>query len=500
MMRLLIIALSCTTPLHALAFCPADRQDFMWDTWLYIRPDGKILLNYLVKHHPPVYRWNAVSTAISSDGAHFVDHGVAITKDCANATSDCAVWLGSGSVWPLLPNASSSSSDDDDDEYVMNYSQQYDCGGGDCQAIFFATSRDLLKWTPVAPDAQRHGGNVFQLDTRYYQSVGGRWDCIAVLPRPEGGYYGYWTATPKNVSGGAGFGFSSDGLHWSALPTPGPNAPGEVGGVCQLSGRIFMTYRHGLLYEATNVTGPFAATKSNTAFLTGGGVAFPRLWGQIYTHRADLCLISHQHVNRKTIYAGLIKRAVLGKDGVLRASWWEKNNLLKGPQLAVASSAHTYHRTDCVDECLSSGLWLEGTVNGSEGVPSGLWLETTDASGGVAFLVNVSTGGAITFLLGQQSAPGVWVAGKAPFRIDHAMARTGADPPNSWRLVMRNAWSAEGMVEFYVDDIVSVPYTVDGALTGVFAPLGGATVGAVHRLTLPQQQLDHNAPELELEV
>ena len=29
------------------------------------------------------------------------------------------------------------------------------CGGGHCQAIFFATSTDLVSWAPVAPDAPR---------------------------------------------------------------------------------------------------------------------------------------------------------------------------------------------------------------------------------------------------------------------------------------------------------------------------------------------------------
>ena len=96
---------------------------------------------------------------------------------------------------------------------------QYDCGGGNCQSIFFSTSRDLINWTPVAPDAQEKGGLVFKYNTTEYKQ-GGRWDCIAVLPRPGGGYYGYWTATP-NKDGGAGFGQSDDGLHWTTLPSPG---------------------------------------------------------------------------------------------------------------------------------------------------------------------------------------------------------------------------------------------------------------------------------------
>ena len=80
---------------QALIFTPADHADKMWDTWLYKNPNGGWLMNYLVKHHSG--RWNAVSTALSVDGVHYADLGVSIRKDCANKT-DCAVWLGSGSV------------------------------------------------------------------------------------------------------------------------------------------------------------------------------------------------------------------------------------------------------------------------------------------------------------------------------------------------------------------------------------------------------------------
>ena len=127
---------------YGLAFCPMDRSDQMWEcaapiimrsglpthsyplptafaccsTWLYRMPSGGWLLNYLVKHHSS--SWNAVSTALSTDGVHFSDAGVGILKDCANATDDCAVWLGSGSVWKRLSGA-----DQEVEEYIMNFSQ-----------------------------------------------------------------------------------------------------------------------------------------------------------------------------------------------------------------------------------------------------------------------------------------------------------------------------------------------------------------------------------------
>lgn len=64
-------------------------------------PSGGWLLNYLVTttttRVPPNPQgapgWNGVSSALSTDGAHFADVGVGIIKDCANATDDCARWL-----------------------------------------------------------------------------------------------------------------------------------------------------------------------------------------------------------------------------------------------------------------------------------------------------------------------------------------------------------------------------------------------------------------------
>ena len=96
------------------------------------------------------------------------------------------------------------------------------------------------------------------------------------------GLYGYWTASPSG--GGAGFGESDDGLHWTTLPTPGPNIRAEVGGLCQLGGRTFMTFDAGHLFSAATPTGPFAAERDNFEFFgQEGGSAFARLWGALYT-------------------------------------------------------------------------------------------------------------------------------------------------------------------------------------------------------------------------
>lgn len=533
-MRALVSA-SLVTVASGLAFSPSDRRNHMWDTWLYRSGNGW-LLNYLVLDDTAVLPpgtsngvWNGVSTASSVDGVHWADFGVSIRKDCIDK-DDCAGWLGSGSVWKKTDAGSGG------ELYVMNYSQEYDCEGSNCQTIFFATSSDLINWTPLAPDAKTKGGLVFRVpanSTDYRK--GGRWDCITVLPRPAGGYYGYWTASPSPSHSspaycgggacGAGFGVSDDGLHWRALPTPGPAVAGEVGGVALVGERTFMTFDGGHLYEAPSPSGPFVPSAKNHAFLTQEGrLFFARLWGSPYTQEAGLVLITHQQVNRGfsarntgSIYAGLVKRAVLDPtDGVLRAQWWSQNDALRGSALAVravtvdsgiplAPSGALLTTTACVGVCLTSGLWLEGSIAPSnESTIAGIWLQLDQHNG---FIMAIATGaidsntdarpagatyhaaasaggGAQPFILGATDAAGNW--SQTPLQIDRSMETRSASP-SSWRLVARNAWSGEAMAEFYVDDVLALPFTLPGGLTGAFAAVGGLTIRAAHRLTLPTQ-------------
>ena len=72
-----------------------------------------------------------------------------------------------------------------------------------------------------------------------------------------------------------------------------------------------------------------------------------------------------------------------------------------------------------------------------------------------------------------------------PLVIDRGVRRAVA-ASSKWRAVARNAWSAEGMVEFYVDDVLTLPFTMPGALTGRFATTGGSLLREAHRLNLPQ--------------
>ena len=42
------------------------------------------------------------------------------------------------------------------------------------------------------------------------------------------------------------------------------------------------------------------------------------------------------------------------------------------------------------------------------------------------------------------------------------------------------------MVEFYVNDVLSLPFTLGSSLTGAFEAVRGGAVSAAHRLTLPE--------------
>eukprot|EP01052_Picozoa_sp_SAG31_P025423 SAG31_NODE_2227_length_6148_cov_5.268309_10_plen_235_part_00 len=211
-----------------------------------------------------------------------------LRKDCAGGqrhasesgpqAPNCATWMGSGSVWKRLGSPAN-----DTDEWVMNFSQEYDCQdscpGGinssscNCQSMFFAISKDLLSWTPVSPNAEQHPSPlVFKYDSASYftptsNPESSRWDCMSVIPRPAGGYYAYWTASPISTPGschgpqtapknwtrscGAGFGESADGLHWRALPSPGPTyASAELGGVAVVNGTVWMLFDEGHLFLA----------------------------------------------------------------------------------------------------------------------------------------------------------------------------------------------------------------------------------------------------------
>ena len=77
-----------------------------------------------------------------------------------------------------------------------------------------------------------------------------------------------------------------------------------------------------------------------------------------------------------------------------------------------------------------------------------------------------------------------------PLVIDRAMAdQTRAGTELSFKLLIRNAWSNLGMSEFYVNDVLALPFTLPTALTGSYAPTasdGSVKISGVYRLSLPE--------------
>ena len=93
---LLAAALLLPDSTSGMIWHPKNPKNSMWDTWLYASPDAagipKYYMNYLSScdgscggspSSDPAgcCGWNGVGATISSDGVHYEDQGIVITKD-----------------------------------------------------------------------------------------------------------------------------------------------------------------------------------------------------------------------------------------------------------------------------------------------------------------------------------------------------------------------------------------------------------------------------------
>jgi len=407
--------------------------------------------------------FNAIGHTHSNDkGAHFDDYGVV---ESIVMTANITGYLGSGSV---IRNKQG--------EYIMNYSEDHsNTLDFNNQTMYFAKSTDLWEWEMVPKNINYSYND--DADNNYENP--GRLDCMAYLSteKDDGSYYGYYTANPSDTAengGGAGFAISLDEslTNWKALPTPGPRDPnfvgGEVGGIAKLADNEYlMVFSAGHLFTSSSPEGPFVAVDMNVNLMTPeGGANFPRIWGEPYTHKPGLVLLTHHWLSNPgvnaAVYAGLVKKLEKSEvDGVVRAVWYEANDSLKGEEQLNGG---------CDYVCMRKGVWIEG--KGTDGVWIGL-----DGGG---FKVRFDRENGVFQHGYSNSIDGDWTTD--PTNTNRGdFIKELSDEDVSWRALVRVSFTNNTLVEFYLNDVVGSPFTITGVASGEFS---GDINGGVYGLTL----------------
>lgn len=427
-----------------------------WDTWMYYH-EGVYFLYYLITERRT--GWEGFGVATSGDGVTWTDHGWAL-----RASDSMVAYLGTGAVWKNTGLAEVG-------RFICNYSE-YRCEDGkETQNILFAWSDDLIHWNKFGDD------NMFQVDTRWYDRYG-RWDCIYPLPRPEGGYYGYWTATPTEHVG-FGFGQSEDGLHWEALPPPklewgdvATPTSMEVGAVEEFGGRYYaMAGQPGTrmcTMIAANPAGPFKIASKNYGLLQNSG-KHKHTYFSRFLRAPDGILANHHAISRfknehgrPICYFAPLKRAYVDQEGALWLRYWEGNDQLKRRRIRLGWVRVGGIRM--AQEILDTraGVVLEGTVqlpkpDAKADLP-GLYVECGDKHG-AAILVGAK--GVTQFGLMHPETI-----------VEDTMAREWPFGESvRFRLLLR-----ESVLEFYLDDVYIQSYSMPGEATGRIGLLGADAI------------------------
>jgi len=424
----------------------AKQTGNMWDTWLF-HHGGTYYLYCLAKSRG---QWNNISLATAPDGVHWTEKGRLLRK------GEGVTWMGTGSTWK-------SPGFEKDGKFFMNFSEWK----GPRQTIFFAVSDDLVRWQRLGNEYE------FVQDERWYEK-NGRWDCIWTIPRPGGGLYGYWTATPKAATGGRfGFGETLDGVTWKALEPPKVEGAGEgeVGAIEKMGGRYYMMFGTGgimVTLVADSPQGPFKAAKANYRLLAGH-TYFSRFFPA-----PDGVLVNHHCIARNgQVYFGTLKSTVLDKEGTLRLAWWKGNEKMKAEPLEVrppAAGAGNDAQIAMLQTPLDvdKGVILEGTLALPETQDQprrGLYVEC-GKDGGAAILVNAA--GAAE--LGTMRADG------SGFKAEKGVDRERAfGTPARFRLLLK-----QSLLEFYLDDILIECFSLPQNATGRMGFIG---TGAVRQLS-----------------
>ena len=197
-----------------------EKTGYMWDVWVH-HHQGRYYLYYLSGSQDG-RGFDNISLAISEDGVSWQEHGVVVPlSETARGMGSCGVWESKSEGLP---------------KFLMNLMEFRPERG---KVMFTLGSEDLVKWEDLGEKY------TFGPDPRWYEEKG-RWVGISAVPDPEVGYYGYWTATPKEGEHHLfGFGRSKDGAAWEMLPPPevadmGPGWLRELGGAVKIGGKYFL--------------------------------------------------------------------------------------------------------------------------------------------------------------------------------------------------------------------------------------------------------------------
>ena len=446
-------------------FFKSKGVDAHWDTWMFFH-EGTFYLYYLITEYSP---GEGFGLATSPDGATWTDHGWAI-----KASEKMVTYLGTGAIWKS-PDFDSSG------RFICNYSEwRVEDDGRQTQNILFAWSDDLMNWTKFGDD------HIFKVDTRYYEQHG-RWDCIFPLPRPQGGYYGYWTATPKEAVG-FGFGRSDDGVHWEALSSPeliweGADPPHsmEAGAVAEFNGKYYAIVGQGSRTMKTMIAdspaGPYSIAPVNYALLENSGEHKHTYFAR-FLRTPDDILVNHHAVTRFQLETGRdicywapLKRAFVDDAGTLWFGYWQGNEALKkNPVSTRFASANGRVQMAEARVDTANGIVIEGSVTLPEAdLPEsnwpGLYVEYETGRGSY---IQVGTRGVTHF--------GLMTENEDSSHLEDVMAR---ERPFASKARFRTLLK-ESVLEFYLDDLLIQSYSLPAEATGRIGLLN--TSGLIHEV------------------
>ena len=488
----LIMAGGFCRPATGMLYKP-EQCRILWDVWV-VYEEGVYYLYYVSNRQG---YWDGISMATSKDGLHWDEIGEVISMP------DDVVWLGGcSSFWKIetigpdgLPNT----------KHITSFSEwrgpERTIGQ---QSIFFATSKDLLKWERLGKEYE------LKADPRWYKvndGVKSRWDGMAITPKSGGGYYGYLTASPDQpglplAEDGSALAFgmaeSSDGLYWKAIAPPviewgdmlevqtTTEAPAlvfraiSVGDIEKIQGRYYLLNTSSGVLVADQATGPFRPQSKNVALIPERyheGNRYPRFFrsphGLLYIHHSAVV---------GGVYLAPMKRALVDDEGILRLAYWEGNDGLKAdsiavnvPQVETKNSLEPLMFANQFDT--TTGIIMEGTIkvpSSPDLQPAGIAIKCENGEV-IAMLVGV---GGVT-QMGALKEDFSGFARKGSFDRETEFGES-----STFKLLLRG-----GLAEFYLDNILMQSYHLPALAGAELGTIQGANRKAITELKAWQMDL-----------